>query len=101
MFTVRWLETTILGIFVSRDTGSPFIVVAVTLLPLLPMELLGAFLGTSAERTDRRLALIVAVVLMLSAPFLLLLRDPGGLARSARIADQRHRLGDRQSGVAR
>jgi MFS family permease len=67
IFTVRWLETIVVGVFVYRQTGSPFIVAAVTMLRLLPMGLLGAFLGAWAERTDRRLTLIVVVAMMLVA----------------------------------
>ena len=67
IFTVRWLETVVVGVFVYRHTGSPFIVAAVTMLRLLPMGLLGAFLGAWADRADRRLTLIVMIALMLSA----------------------------------
>jgi predicted MFS family arabinose efflux permease len=67
IFTVRWLETIVVAVFVYRHTGSPFIVASVTMLRLLPMGLLGAFLGAWAERIDKRLTLIVMVTIMLSA----------------------------------
>jgi MFS family permease len=81
IFTVRWLETIVVGVFVYRQTGSPFIVAAVTMLRLLPMGLMGAFLGAWAERTDRRRTLIAIVVLMLASSLsLALLAWTGTLA---------------------
>jgi predicted MFS family arabinose efflux permease len=67
IFTVRWLETIVVAMFVYRHTGSALVVAAVTMLRLLPMGLLGAFLGAWAERIDKRLTLIVMVTIMLSS----------------------------------
>ena len=66
VFTVRWLETIAIAVFVYQHTGSPFLVAMMTMLRLLPMGLFGAFLGAAAERIDRRLTLI-GVVLMMGA----------------------------------
>ena len=62
--TVRWLETVAVGIVVYEQTGSPFIVAAITMLRLLPMGLFGAFLGAFAERFDRRVTLAALLSLL-------------------------------------
>jgi MFS family permease len=62
--TVRWLETVAVGIVVYQQTGSPFVVAMITMLRLLPMGLFGAFLGSFAERFDRRLTLAALLGLM-------------------------------------
>ena len=59
VFSVRWVETVAVGVFVYRDTGSAFIVAMMTMLRLLPMGLFGALIGAVAERMDRRITLIV------------------------------------------
>lgn len=58
VFTVRWLETLAVGLFVLDATGSAFAVAMMTMLRLLPMGLFGAFIGAWAERIDPRAALI-------------------------------------------
>ena len=50
VFTVRWVETVAIGVFVYQQTGSAFTVAMMTMLRLLPMGLFGAFLGAMAER---------------------------------------------------
>jgi MFS family permease len=65
VFSVRWVETIAVGVFVYQQTGSAFIVAMMTMLRLLPMGLFGAFLGAIAERWERRTALILVVVVML------------------------------------
>lgn len=55
--TVRWLDTVVMGVVVYDRTGSAFDVAMITMLRLLPMGLFGAFVGTAAERFDRRLTL--------------------------------------------
>ncbi len=62
--TVRWLDTVVMGVFVYRETDSPFIVSMVTMLRLLPMGLFGAFLGAYVERFDRRLMLAAMMALL-------------------------------------
>jgi MFS family permease len=62
--TVRWLETVAVGIVVYQQTDSPFLVAVITMLRLLPMGLFGAFLGSFAERFDRRLTLAGLLGLM-------------------------------------
>jgi MFS family permease len=64
VFTVRWVETVAVGVFVYQHTGSALIVAMMMMLRLLPMGLFGAFLGAIAERTERRTTLNVVVVSM-------------------------------------
>ena len=64
VFVVRWMETVAVGVFVYERTGSAFLVAAMTMLRLLPMGLLGAFMGAWAERIERRWSLL-GVLLML------------------------------------
>jgi MFS family permease len=64
VFTVRWVETVAVGVFVYQQTGSPFIVAMMTMLRLLPMGLFGAFMGAMAERMERRVTLIAVTISM-------------------------------------
>ena len=64
VFVVRWLETVAVGVVVYQRTNSAFLVSMMTMLRLLPMGLLGAFLGAWAERIERRTTLIAVVLLM-------------------------------------
>ena len=64
VFTVRWVETVAIGVFVYQQTGSAFTVAMMTMLRLLPMGLFGAFLGAMAERTERRTTLIIVTTSM-------------------------------------
>ncbi|MGE0417956.1 MAG: MFS transporter [Acetobacteraceae bacterium] len=64
VFVVRWLETVAVAVVVYERTDSAFLVAMMTMLRLLPMGLLGAFLGAWAERIERRATLIGVVVLM-------------------------------------
>jgi MFS family permease len=66
VFTVRWLETVAVGVFVYQHSRSAFLVAMMTMLRLLPMGLLGAFIGAWAEKIERRSTLILVVTLMLS-----------------------------------
>jgi MFS family permease len=66
VFTVRWVETVAVGVFVYQSTGSPFVVAMMTMLRLLPMGLFGAFLGAMAERTERRTTLILVTASMVA-----------------------------------
>jgi len=81
VFTVRWLETIAIGIFVYQHTRSAFLVAMMTMLRLLPMGLFGAFLGAWAEKIERRTTLILVVLLMLGTSTSLAL-----LAYSGRLA---------------
>ncbi len=65
-FTVRWIETLAVAVFVFQHTHSPFLVAMMTMLRLLPMGLLGAFLGAWAERIERRHALVTVILLLLA-----------------------------------
>ncbi len=64
VFVVRWLETVAVAVVVYERTDSAFLVAMMTMLRLLPMGLLGAFLGAWAERIERRATLIAVVALM-------------------------------------
>ncbi len=64
VFTVRWLETIAVAVFVYEHTHSPFLVAMMTMLRLLPMGLFGVFTGAAAERLDRRIVLIGVVLMM-------------------------------------
>lgn len=66
VFVVRWLETVAVGVFAYQETGSAFVVAMLTMLRLLPMGLLGVYLGAAAEQVQRRTALILVVLLMLA-----------------------------------
>jgi MFS family permease len=66
VFSVRWVETVAVGVFVYQQTDSAFTVAMMTMLRLLPMGLFGAFLGAIAERVERRITLIVVVVSMVA-----------------------------------
>ena len=66
VFTVRWLETVAVGVFVYQHSRSAFLVAMMTMLRLLPMGLFGAFIGAWAEKLERRVTLIAVVMLMLT-----------------------------------
>ena len=62
IFGVRWIETIAVGVFVYQEEGSALLVATMMLLRLVPMAVLGAFLGAWAERMERRTALLLIVV---------------------------------------
>jgi MFS family permease len=78
VFTVRWLETVAVGVFVYQHTRSAFLVVMMTMLRLLPMGLFGTFLGVWAEKMKRRTLLVLDVFLMLGTSACLALLAHGG-----------------------
>jgi MFS family permease len=81
VFVVRWLETLAISLFVYNATGSAFLVSMMTMLRLLPMGLLGAFLGAWAERMEPRTALLAIVVSsLLTSLALAVLAHLGALA---------------------
>ena len=81
VFSVRWLEMIVVGVFVYQHTGSAFDVALMTMLRMLPMALFGAVIGAVAERLERRNALIAVVLLMLTASLsLAILAYAGALA---------------------
>jgi MFS family permease len=81
VFTVRWLETVAVGVFVYQHSQSAFLVAVMTMLRLLPMGLFGAFIGAWAEKIERRITLIAVVTLMLTtSTSLVLLAYSGHLA---------------------
>jgi MFS family permease len=81
VFTVRWLETVAVGVFVYQSSRSALLVALMTMLRLLPMGLFGAFIGAWAEKIERRITLILVVMLMLATSLSLAL-----LAYSGRLA---------------
>ena len=54
----RWTEVLAVGIFTYQKTGSPFLVALLAFLNWIPSTLFGAFVGTLAERVDRRRLLL-------------------------------------------
>ena len=81
VFAVRWLEMLAVAVFAYQRTGSPFIVAMLTMLRMLPMTLFGAVIGALAERLERRIALVIVVLSMLSSSVVLaLLAWTGALA---------------------
>jgi len=70
---VRWLEMLALALFAYRLTASPFVVVMLTMLRMVPMGLFGAFLGAAAERFDRRRALMLVVGVQMAVTLVLAL----------------------------
>ncbi|HTV89161.1 MAG TPA: MFS transporter [Stellaceae bacterium] len=78
VFTVRWLETIVIGVFVYRATGSAFDVALMTLLRLLPMALFGAPIGAVAERLERRRALVAVISALLTTDLCLAALASGG-----------------------
>ncbi len=64
LYIARWAETLAIGVFVYERTHSAFLVAMMTMLRLLPMGLLGAFIGAAAERIERRSALLLVLLAM-------------------------------------
>jgi MFS family permease len=73
LFVIRWLEMLVMAVFAYQRTGSPFIVALLTMLRLLPMGVLGAFLGAWADRLERRSAMVLVVLMQLVASLVLAL----------------------------
>ncbi|WP_372623192.1 MFS transporter [Falsiroseomonas sp.] len=63
----RWLEMLVIGVIAFQQTGSAFVVAAMTLLRLLPLGLFGALLGVLADRAPRRLTLLAVLALQAAA----------------------------------
>lgn len=81
IFTVRWLESVAVGVFVFQQTRSAVLVATMMLLRLVPLGLFGAFLGAWAEKIQRRSALQAVVALMMvTSGTLALLAYTGHLA---------------------
>jgi len=65
VFLVRWLEMLAMAVFVYHETGSAFLVAALTMLRLLPMAMFGAIMGALADHLDRRRVLVLVVCCLL------------------------------------
>lgn len=59
----RWLEMLVVAVFVFQQTGSAFLVAAMTMLRVAPLGLFGALLGVLADRVPRRRALLGVLAL--------------------------------------
>ena len=69
--TMRWLETIALGVFVYDLTASAFLVGFVGFLRMVPMLLLGEFIGALADRLSRK-TMLIATNLSLAAMYVVL-----------------------------
>jgi MFS family permease len=65
-FTVRWLETLAISVFVYHRTASEFAVALMMMWRVLPMALFGAFLGAWSDVIDRRRALLAILIASLA-----------------------------------
>jgi MFS family permease len=72
LHTVRWIETIAFAIFVYQRTEAAFLVAMILMLRMLPMSLLGAFLGALTDRLDRRTGLLLMSLKMLVSSLVLL-----------------------------
>lgn len=68
----RWLEMLALGVYAVEVTGSPFLVALLMILRLAPLSLFGVVIGTLADRADRKVVLVVSLVLMLALSLVML-----------------------------
>lgn len=59
----RWLEMLVVAVIVFQQTGSAFLVAAMTLLRIAPLALFGALLGVLADLVPRRRALLGVLAL--------------------------------------
>ncbi len=62
---VRWLQFLALGIHTFEITGSPLLVSLIPLLWMLPLALCGPFVGVFADRSDRKLLVLVSLTIAL------------------------------------
>lgn len=77
---VRWLDTLAFAVFAYQKTGSASVVAMLTMLRLVPMALVGPFLGALGERIERRMMLFAVFCLMgVTAVVLALLAHAGML----------------------
>jgi MFS family permease len=68
----RWLEMLALGVYAVEVTGSPLLVALLMILRLAPLALFGVVIGTLADRADRKLVVIVSLVLVLALSVVML-----------------------------
>jgi MFS family permease len=74
----RWLEMLVVAVIVFQQTGSAFLVAAMTLLRIAPLGLFGALLGVLADRVPRRRALLGVLALQGAAVGGMALLDAAG-----------------------
>ena len=91
---MRWLETVALGVFVYDLTESAFLVGFIGFLRMVPMLVLGAFIGAFADRANRR-AMLATTNIILAVVYLTL----GFLTLTDRIAIWQVALGAFIAGV--
>jgi MFS family permease len=70
---LRWLELLAISVYVLETTGSPFLVALMTFLRMAPMFLFGIPAGALADRYDRKLLLIIGLLVLAGASALLAL----------------------------
>jgi MFS family permease len=68
---VRWLDTLAFAVFAYQATGSASVVALLTMLRLVPMALIGPFLGALGERIERRTMLFAVSCLMCATALVL------------------------------
>jgi MFS family permease len=73
IFVVRWVETIAVAVFVYQRTGSAFVVASITMLRVLPMGLFGTVIGVVVDRIERRIALMLIVLVSLATSLVLAL----------------------------
>ena len=61
---MRWLELLAIGIYVFETTGSALLVAVMTIARQAPLALFGTFIGTYAERANRKYLLASGFVVM-------------------------------------
>lgn len=63
---VRWLQFLVLGIHTFEITGSPLLVSLIPLLWMLPLALCGPLIGVFADRSDRKMLVLVSLAIALA-----------------------------------
>ncbi|HJU17814.1 MAG TPA: MFS transporter, partial [Stellaceae bacterium] len=92
---MRWLELLVVGIFTYDLTHSSFLVAVMTVARTLPMLLLGAFAGVVGEAVNRKVLLVVQMLVMAATAAVL-----GALAVTGWIRVWHLALGGAVAGLA-
>ena len=64
--TLRWLEILSIGLHAYDKTGSPLVVAGLMIARMAPMVLLGSYVGTLADRFDRKRLLLGGLCLVIA-----------------------------------
>jgi MFS family permease len=70
---LRWLELLAISVYVLEITGSPFLVALMTFLRMAPMFLFGIPAGALADRYDRKVLLLIGLLVLAAAAAVLTL----------------------------